>query len=300
MRSISAAVACVLLLGGCATTRRPAPPPHAGVPGVKIGRPYTVLGRSYVPADDVRYNVTGIASWYGPTFHGLSTANGETYDQDGLTAAHKTLPMPSWVEVSNLDNGRVLTVRINDRGPFVDGRIIDLSRKSAQLLGVDRPGTARVRVRRVFPGAAEVAALAPPSAREIAALAPPPSREGAVPLSLKRGRNEVEVPHPLPGEVAAQPTEGAGAAVTAVAIPGATPGAVYVQVAALADAGRAAWLAGFLAPIGAVVTERSPNGLTRVRLGPYIDAATATPILARVRDAGYSAAQLVTPQPGSP
>ncbi|QXQ08252.1 septal ring lytic transglycosylase RlpA family protein [Sphingosinicellaceae bacterium] len=288
MRS-SSAVALALVLAGCAGQ---APRPAAtravtgAAPGVKIGQPYRVLGKTYYPADDRAYDTTGIASWYGPTFHGLSTANGETYDQDGLTAAHKTLPMPSYVEVANLDNGRVLTVRINDRGPFVDGRIIDLSRKAAQLLGVDRPGTARVRVRRVFPGAVQVAALAPPPKTPVTPVV-------------------ASVPAPPPGETAGLPAPvetvtPPDAPVTTVAIPGAPAGTVYVQVAALADAGRAAWLSGFLAPIGPVVTERLPSGLTRVRLGPYIDAASATPVLARVQGAGYTTARLVTPKPGAP
>ena len=289
MRS-SSAVALLLLVAGCAS-HKPRPgtmprPPAAAVPGVKIGNPYQVLGKTYYPADDRAYDTTGIASWYGPTFHGLSTANGETYDQDGLTAAHKTLPMPSYVEVANLDNGRVLTVRINDRGPFVDGRIIDLSRKAAQLLGVDRPGTAHVRVRRVFPGAVQVAALAPPARPAVVPFvapvpAPPPTEIAAL---------------PAPAEIAPPPD----IPVATVAIPGAPAGTVYVQVAALADAGRAAWLTGFLAPIGPVVTERLPSGLTRVRLGPYIDAASATPVLARVQGAGYTTARLVTPKPGAP
>src|SRR3546814_633676 len=94
---------------------------------------------------------TGIASWYGPKFHGLSTANGETYDMDRVSAAHKTLPLPSYVEVTNLENGRRIIARVNDRGPFVGDRVIDLSRRSAELLDVVRQGTAKVRVRPVFP-----------------------------------------------------------------------------------------------------------------------------------------------------
>ncbi|MFM9828783.1 MAG: septal ring lytic transglycosylase RlpA family protein, partial [Sphingomonas sp.] len=141
----------LLLLAGLSACAGPRPPPAAAPPpvtvlapkpapraapapgAVKIGNPYQVLGKTYVPADDRSYDVRGIASWYGPGFHALNTANGERYDQDALSAAHKTLPMPSYVEVENLDNGRRLVVRVNDRGPFVDGRIIDLSRRSAQL-----------------------------------------------------------------------------------------------------------------------------------------------------------------------
>ena len=140
MRSVRTGVSAALLaltLTACAShtphpAARPAPPPLGAV---KIGKPYQVAGVTYAPADDRSYDAIGIASWYGPGFHALSTANGERYDQDGITAAHKTLPMPSYVEVENLDNGRRLTVRVNDRGPFVEGRIIDLSRRSAQFWG---------------------------------------------------------------------------------------------------------------------------------------------------------------------
>ncbi len=173
-----------LVLAACAGPRK-APPPLVSVPpaarpaapaGVKIGRPYQVFGQTYVPVDDRSYDRTGIASWYGPNFHARQTANGEIYNQEDVTAAHPTLPMPSWVEVTNLDNGRTLTVRINDRGPFVDGRIIDLSRRSAERLGMERAGLARVRVRRVFPPGDWALATPPRTAPQpVAAPAPPPT-----------------------------------------------------------------------------------------------------------------------------
>lgn len=112
----------------------------------KIGSPYEVAGVWYYPKADYNYRESGIASWYGPGFHGRKTANGEIYDQKGLTAAHRTLPMPSMVRVTNLENGRSIKVRINDRGPFKNGRIIDLSLRGADLLGFRRNGTAKVRV----------------------------------------------------------------------------------------------------------------------------------------------------------
>jgi rare lipoprotein A len=112
----------------------------------KIGNPYQINGIWYYPAEDYEYDETGIASWYGAQFHGKTTANGETYDMNALTAAHRTLPMPSFVRVTNLENGRSLVLRLNDRGPFAKGRIIDVSRRGAQLLGFQRQGTARVRV----------------------------------------------------------------------------------------------------------------------------------------------------------
>jgi rare lipoprotein A len=271
----SAAFAVLLLLAGCTGGHGARPPQGAApaaAPGVKIGKPYQVFGVWYYPSDDRGYDQRGIASWYGPGFHALDTANGERYDQDGLTAAHKTLPMPSYVEVENLDNGRKLTVRINDRGPFVDGRIIDLSRKSAQLLGVDRAGTAHVRVRRVFPNPQDV---------------PPPP---ILPMPI--------LPQPVP--VAAQapnPPIVALPTVTTVDLPGApvAAGAYFVQVAALADAGRISWLKGYLSAFGPVVTEAAPSGLTRIRLGPFPDAASANAMLAKVRAAGYTDSRLSSP-----
>ncbi|EAR07801.1 septal ring lytic transglycosylase RlpA family protein [Reinekea blandensis] len=109
--------------------------------------PYTVNGQTYrIMASADGYREEGIASWYGAKFHGHSTSNGETFDMNLISAAHKTLPLPSWVRVTNLDNGRSINVRVNDRGPFHDGRIIDLSYAAAVKLGYHDKGTARVRV----------------------------------------------------------------------------------------------------------------------------------------------------------
>lgn len=257
----SLAISLALLAAACATAPKPSAtrPGNAGAdapavpPGVKIGRPYTVFGRTYHPSDDRDYDEKGIASWYGPDFHGRSTANGEIYNQDDLTAAHRTLPMPSWVEVTNLDNGRKLTVRINDRGPFADRRIIDLSRRSAQLLGVYRPGLARVRVRRVFPEG-DWARTTP--ATRIAAVAP----------SL--------LPAPLP-------------AVTPTAADDS-----FIQVAALSDEGRAMALASALGDFGPAAATPAPGGLWRVRIGP-LAAGQAESLLQQVRAAGYPDAWLL-------
>jgi len=157
---LAALAAAAFFLGACAeTTRR-------GVDGVrstersdpesrpgiyKIGDPYQINGAWYYPAEDYDYAESGIASFYGgetrgTNFHGRLTANGELYDMNGLTAAHQTLPMPSVVRVTNLENGRSIVLRVNDRGPFARGRILDVSRRAAQLLGFEQQGTARVRV----------------------------------------------------------------------------------------------------------------------------------------------------------
>src|ERR1700761_6524523 len=112
----------------------------------RVGRPYTVAGRMYVPEEDASYREEGLASWYGDDFHGRLTANGEVFDMDSLSAAHPTLPMPSYARVTNLTNGKSLIVRVNDRGPYHGNRLIDVSNKAAELLDFKGNGVARVRV----------------------------------------------------------------------------------------------------------------------------------------------------------
>ena len=144
-------MASCTLLGACAETtlatyavKEAAGPDKQGT--YKIGKPYQIQGVWYYPTEDYNYAETGIASWYGGDFHGKLTANGEVFDANDITAAHRTLPMPCFVRGTNLDNGRSLVVRVNDRGPFAHGRIIDVSRRAGQLLGIDEKGTAKVRV----------------------------------------------------------------------------------------------------------------------------------------------------------
>lgn len=152
-----------VLLSGCGVTRYI---PGAGSGGTSSGgyktsgksaggkggtyRPYTVMGQTYYPLGSAEgYSETGVASWYGSDFHGKKTANGERYDMYRMTAAHRILPMNTQVTVHNLDNGRTTTVRVNDRGPFVNNRVIDLSYAAAKELGVVGPGTARVYLQTV-------------------------------------------------------------------------------------------------------------------------------------------------------
>jgi rare lipoprotein A len=112
----------------------------------RVGKPYTVAGRVYVPEEDTSYREEGLASWYGDDFHGRLTANGEVFDMASLTAAHPTLPMPCYARVTNLSNGKSLIVRVNDRGPYHGDRLIDVSNKAAELLEFKGNGVARVRV----------------------------------------------------------------------------------------------------------------------------------------------------------
>jgi len=135
--------------GGVAPARGEVVDPAPFVRGTL--RPYVVRGRSYTPVIDEAYDRTGIASWYGDAFHGRPTATGETYDMNGLSAAHTTLPLPCLVEVTNLATGQSVIVRVNDRGPFIGDRIIDLSRGAADALGIRDQGLAQVRVRYLGP-----------------------------------------------------------------------------------------------------------------------------------------------------
>ena len=157
----------ILVLGGCSEIQLASHvakkiPDGGGksVGSYKVGSPYTIKGIKYYPQEYAQYDQTGIASWYGPGFHGKYTANGERFDMYELTAAHKTLPMPSLVRVTNLENGRSLVLRVNDRGPFAHGRIIDISKKGAELLGFKNQGVAKVRVQLLQAESARIASMA--------------------------------------------------------------------------------------------------------------------------------------------
>lgn len=138
-RFTSLAVLAALAAAGCSSS--PTPQPH-----FKVGSPYRINGRWYHPQAVSSYEATGIASWYGSSYHGRLTANGELYDMYALSAAHPTLQLPSLVRVTSLENGRSLVLRVNDRGPFVKDRLIDLSFAAARELGFERQGLARVHV----------------------------------------------------------------------------------------------------------------------------------------------------------
>ncbi|MFA5631647.1 MAG: septal ring lytic transglycosylase RlpA family protein [Porticoccaceae bacterium] len=189
-------LAAVLLLASCGGGVKHDGPPRRDVdvskipdavprfePITKAGNksPYVVLGKKYyVMPTFENYQARGLASWYGTKFHGRTTSNGEVYDMYAMTAAHKTLPIPCYVQVTNLDNGRKIIVRINDRGPFMDDRIIDLSYAAAKKLGIDQTGTGRVHVAAITPGDYQRNAVeAPTMARaETPRRAPVPSAAG--------------------------------------------------------------------------------------------------------------------------
>jgi len=143
--SLAAALIASAAVAACASTPEPAQIARGTM------KPYVVRGVRYVPREDPHYKEVGMASWYGPQHQGRRTADGEVFDMNEPSAAHRTLPLPSMVEVKNLDNGRTIKVRVNDRGPFNQDRIIDLSRAAAEELGFVGKGLARVRVRYLGP-----------------------------------------------------------------------------------------------------------------------------------------------------
>lgn len=289
-----------LLLAGCAggSERASGPRPVSGGRPVadypvKIGQPYQVGGVTYAPADTPNYDEVGYASWYGDDHEGRPTANGEGFRADGISAAHKTLPLPSYVEVTALDTGRTILVRVNDRGPFVRDRIIDLSSGAAQQLGMKRSGVAAVRVRRVNPPEQERAVLR--AGHQAAARLETPSAL----LSVLRNRlaNPPQPYAPPVGKIAAVPATGVTyAAVAALpetkpmrpAQPAAAKGAYVVQVGAFSNKARADSLA---AQLGAWVSEA--KGLWRVRLGPYGSEAAARQGVEKAAAKGYSGGRIM-------
>ena len=264
----------------------------------KIGNPYRIQETWYYPAEDFSYAETGIASWYGPGFHGKQTANGGIYNMNELTAAHRTLPMPSVVRVINLENGRSLMLTVNDRGPFARGRIIDVSRRAAQLLGFERQGTARVRVE-----------ILPEESQRVKLLAlngqnPPPSTP-ASPQVVAQRSVEVRPAQPRPPKdiVVTQGivTASAGAEssqaepiVQQTAVPAISD--IFVQAGAFADPSNAARVQARLTPYGTAQVQEMQVGqqrLFRVRLGPIDKVEAADVVLSRVIDAGFPNARIV-------
>jgi rare lipoprotein A len=296
-----------VLAAGCAThpsgPSGVSLPPSAGV--YKIGNPYQIAGTWYYPHEQPDYDETGVASWYGPTFYGKHTADGEVFDADALTAAHRTLPMPVNVRVTNLENGKSLVVRVNDRGPFAKSRIIDLSEHAAKLLGYYNQGTARVRV--TYLGRADLPNGEPQSpetpARIATALPPVPAAQVAVtglsaipdaPVAPPTPLKQMPLPAPsTPTPNPAANTEPTGV-VTEVPVPAVTH--LYVQAGAFSSYDNARRMQGRLAGAGALSIssiDRNGQRLYRVRMGPFDAVADADAALARVTSQGGADARIV-------
>ncbi|MBB4265818.1 septal ring lytic transglycosylase RlpA family protein [Roseospira visakhapatnamensis] len=298
---LSVGVVLVSLLGlaGCAettlavnTAKIIAPDGQQGQSSAgryKVGSPYQIRGRWYTPAEDMGYDEEGMASWYGPGFHGKSTANGERFDQNALTAAHPTLPMPSMVRVTNMANGRSVNLRVNDRGPFSHNRIIDVSKRAAEMLGFRRRGTARVRVTILEE---ESLALRHGNRR-------PATTAVARPVSATRVVRPVATP-PVARQAAdsARSTAGQAFVIANRPAPARDESRWYVQAGAFSNplnASRAAEHLESLGPtaLSPVTTETGAN-LLRVRVGPVDTGRQAARLLQVVRSSGYPAARVVT------
>jgi rare lipoprotein A len=302
---VTAIAGMTALLAACGSSRQEPVPPHAGV--YKVGNPYQIAGTWYYPQEQTDYDETGVASWYGPTFYGHYTANGEAYNAEALTAAHRTLPMPVNVRVTNLENGRSLIVRVNDRGPFAKGRILDVSEHAAKLLGFYDVGSARVRVTFVSrayldngqpppsetPVQVATAVPAAPAGKvDVGSLSDVSGARSAPPAATASLPSpQVSVPLSADQLVATQPT----GQVSTVPIPPVTH--LYVQVGAFsiyADARRIQARLGLGLRISTI--ERNRQRLYRVRLGPFDQVADADRALAQVMGLGSNDARIVVDQ----
>lgn len=249
----------------------------------KIGLPYTIKGITYYPEVDYSYDETGIASWYGDFFHGKDTANGATFDMHAVSAAHRTLPLPSIVEVTNLDNGKRLVLKVNDRGPFHDNRIIDLSKRAAELLGFKNKGIAKVRVR---------------------ILADESRRLADQMKNGKTARNTVTLTRVADGKKVAPPKVRTTplrkiATSTAKAMTPPKVSGVYVQVAAFSQYQSALTthkrINSYNSTIGTAINPRGDGSqLYKVLVGPFASTALAAKARSDLKQKSFPSAHLIT------
>jgi len=311
--------------------KKSGPIPEGG--GVyKVGNPYQIAGRWYRPKEEPDYDKTGMASWYGPKFHKRMTANGEWFDMNRVSAAHPTLPLPSYVRVTNRKNGKSVVVRVNDRGPYAHDRIIDLSKKSAELLGFTRAGTAPVRVTYLRPApldgddpriAAQIKGGKVQFAKDESDRPPPtPVRVARAPRERENQRRKVltpayesasleagtslaanEAPAPdsfvEPGRPAAPAYTAASTAAPILPdMPAAGTGSIYVQAAAYSDPHNAELARQRLQAIGNVRVASLRVGNTvyhRVQVGPFADTGSAQSTIDQIASAGFRDARLSSP-----
>ena len=310
-------------LTACVTPRYPSradgtgKAPPSGQGAYKVGKPYQVAGVWYVPREQPNYDARGIASWYGDQFHMKATANGEVFDMNAVTAAHTTLPLPSMVEVTNLDNGKRLVVRVNDRGPFVDNRIIDLSREAARQLGYDRAGLANVRVRYLGPaplngprdGLRYASAKPLPTRMATTALAPLAAASSASDPAMAFAAGEppramtarsasaddvsVQSLPPITGsEILDTPIAGQGVTASVASASG-----LRIQAGAFSSEANAQRAVAQLSPAGLASIEPLQRGgltLYRVVLPAPADEAAAYALRDRIADFGFADARVVS------
>jgi rare lipoprotein A len=271
----AAGIGALATLAGCSTTTLPDAPKTIGAPvkanpHYKVGAPYKIDGRRYTPKADEAHEEIGVASWYGDAFHGKLTANGEIFDKRRISAAHRTLPMPTIVEVENLANGRTIRVRVNDRGPFARDRVIDLSHAAADALGFTVQGTAKVRVR--YLGEASLADLAP--------------LPGEAPPAVGAASSD-----PLAGLIARAtqtPASPVAAPVTSTDL--------WVEVAEVDDVSKIGGLRLDIpgeGPVALHSTDKGGRMVQSLRLGPFLSEALASASLSRAQSAGFGGARII-------
>ncbi|KZB68058.1 hypothetical protein AUP42_11330 [Thalassospira lucentensis] len=323
-RWAAGALAITVLLAGCAETQLAvhgvkriggAQQQPVQVGTYKVGNPYEIAGQWYYPAADYEYKETGIASWYGPKFHGKKTANGEIFDQYEVSAAHRTLPMPSVVRVTNLENGRSLKVRINDRGPFAHSRIIDMSRRAAQLLGFEQKGTAKVLVEVIEDESRQIAAIAQGKAapavtvaeQQTVSAAPRDTVEtvsldndGPITDSGEPTKSTIKLTPPTDygasQAVSQSPLDGTVEESAVVRVEPVSPSSIYVQAGAFSVYDNALNLRNRLydmAPSKIEPVEVKGTTFYRVRLGPLNTVPEADILLERVIATGQNGAKVV-------
>ena len=268
------------LLSGCSTLHRVNPGEAATTNAVpqfeqqpsRFNPPsYTVLGRTYhVLGSNDGYDAQGVASWYGPNFQSKSTSSGEQYNMYAMTAAHKTLRIPSYVLVTNMENGKQVIVRVNDRGPFVSNRIIDLSYAAAKKIGMIGRGTAMVDVRSITPDTPI------PSSQSIVSGTPPvpsaPAPVASAPATAKAAE-AADLPHAIWGQD------------------------VFIQVGAFGEMGHVTTVQQRLAQAGITTVSVTTFGsLNRVRVGPVASLADYDHLMDQLRTIGFDNAQMVVEQ----
>ena len=291
MRPVALGFLC--LLGACSSFHTPPKQKAIDTGGYyKVGKPYQIKGQWYYPKEDYSYDETGIASWYGDAFHEKKTANGEVYNKNELTAAHKTLPMPSLARVTNLENGRSIVVRVNDRGPYSGARIIDVSQRSAQLLGFENQGTAKVRVQVLADESKAIADAmrtygGPSDASEKIVAVNQTSNSSAAVQTVSLD----PTPAPVPQSVATvKPVA------EFVQLPVTGSNNIYIQAGAFTNQDNAMRLKATLSRVGkATVTQALVKGTQfyRVRIGPIDSVSDADKLLKRVVTSGAQNARII-------
>ncbi|MGI9481995.1 MAG: septal ring lytic transglycosylase RlpA family protein [Hyphomicrobiales bacterium] len=292
----AAAVAAVLSLTGCsgkksgqdlfAGTGSPRLAAGASLPKgggrYHVGKPYEINGKKFYPREVASYDRSGTASWYGPKFHRRMTSNGEWFDMNDLTAAHTTLPLPSYVKVTNVENGKQAVLRVNDRGPFAHDRLIDLSRRSAEILGVKGKGTAQVRV--VYLGKAPL----DHDGTHLAAMNKKYLSSGnytRVASAMNYSRSPVMVAQANTAQPKPRTVSSSG-------------DGYFIQAASFSspdNAMRAKANLREIGPVNILPVDTGERTLYRVTVGPLKDAARAEMAIAHAAEMGMPGARIVTP-----